>query len=259
MNSNDELREMVNIEKHMARMNRTSFCMEIAANGHAIRFMALYLKKDMQNIFSKDHPLSETRFSIFDHELAHAVIPEARAHKVKAESVADSYMALRHFQRYGAQSPTINTLMRRRAVMAFFNQDADHFTPPALEKILEVKDTVDPSSLTPAQTAKLAARIGARHTINEKEKKYLSRQFNKLRGALIDTTSDQPLRDFAEMVFRARTPLMKKWGQVALSAFVDGDIHLQKTISEDKMQTITLRGKYWDGIREKITPSYALQ
>ena len=79
MNSNDELREVVNIEKHMARMNRTSFCMEIAANGHTIRFMALYLKKDMQNIFGKDHPLSKTRFSIFDHELAHAVIPEARA------------------------------------------------------------------------------------------------------------------------------------------------------------------------------------
>ncbi len=253
VNANDDIRAEINEGKFHALQKRSSMCMMIEALGMELPFITLYLEKDMMNVLKSDHPLSESRFCVFDHEFAHAIIPEAKGGKLEHEMVADAYMALRHFQRFGQDSKTIDLMMKRRAALAFFNQDPEHFTSPALRKVLEFNEKYDLSNITPAQTARLAAYIGRESMIGLKSYKSLSRQFNRLKGKIETVENDNALRDFAGMVLRARSPEMKEWGTVALSAFTEGKIHLKKDPDENgRCQPVVLRGKHWDNVRAKI-------
>ncbi len=255
VNANDDVRIEINKGKFNALQKRSSVCMFIEGDDFSLPFVTLYLEKDMMNVLKTDHPLSESRFCVFDHEFAHAMIPEAKGGDLCHEMVADAYMALRHFQRFGDDSKTIDLMMKRRAALAFFNQDPEHFTSPALKKVLEFNEKYDLLNITPAQTARLAAYIGKKSMIDHKAYKSLSRQFNKLKGKIETVEDDKALRDFAGMVLRARSPEMKKWGPVALSAFTEGKLHLKKDADENgRSQPVVLRGKYWDDVRAKIAP-----
>ncbi|MCE9507047.1 MAG: hypothetical protein K8R48_01865 [Alphaproteobacteria bacterium] len=247
INGNDSIREDLNTEVHRHKDEKSSSCMQLKIGKKEVYFLLLYLEKDLQSALEEKRNVAQNQHLVFDHELAHALIPNAHGHNVRCESTADVYAALRHFQRYGTQTYTIETLMQRRAALAFINQDAAHFTSQALETALSFKNQFDFKTLKPLEIASMAAYIGSKGSITGKELKSLSYHFNKLKGVADDVKNDQPLRKFAEQVFSARSPAMTKWGKVALQAFLDGKIHL----ATDKRR-LSLHGPYWDNVRHAM-------
>jgi hypothetical protein len=184
---------------------------------------------------------------VFDHELAHALIPQAHGAKLLSESTADAYAALRHFQRNGTETGTIEKLLKRRAALGFMIHDDEHFTPPALEKVLSVKRDFDFSAMTPQKTVELAAKLAKEGTIKKDNIRRLARHFSKFTKPMKNPKGDQPVRLLAETVLAARSPDLKKWGAVALRAFLDRDISLKAGGKKVK-----LTGPYWQNVRRQL-------
>lgn len=215
---------MKELQKDTARAasDKSSFCKEVTIDGKSIRFLALYLGRDMADLLDKNiRTLSMSRFSIFDHELAHAIVEGAQGHDILSESVADAFMVIRHIQRFGLESPLPDIYFRRRAAYAFLNQDVGHFTSPALENVIAIKDKIDYKTLSPTETMRLAEVIGVLSTPSKREMGVLKKHFNKQRDRLKRLTSDKSFSAFTEAVFTSKSPLVQKWGSVALFGFFD--------------------------------------
>ena len=247
INANEDMRTDLNIEMYKRKGEKSSAVMEIGDGKDAVYFVFLYLQKDMTTALGGKHDLSENQHLVFDHETAHAVLKQAHGPKLLSESTADAYAALRHFQRYGTENGTIEKLMKRRAALGFMNQDGEHFTSPALEKVLSQKGKVDFDALSPAATAKLATRLAKQSALTPEALKKLSRSFNKLRKPMLHVTDDTPLRQLAEMSFGAREENLRKWSKIALRAFVDKDIALKTDTKK-----IRLTGPYWKNVRQQL-------
>lgn len=255
MRKNPKLANEVQRDAARAAARQSSFCKEVMLEGKSVRFLALYLAPDMMNLLDKDiHTLSMSRYCVFDHELAHAIVEGARSHALLAECVADAFMTIRHIQRFGKESPLPDIICKRRAAYAFFNQDDVHFTSPAIEQVIALKNKINYKNLTPAETMRLSEVIGALSLPSRGEMAVLKKQFGRQKNALRRVTTDKPLRDFAQAVLSSRSSLMRQWGRVALAGFLDGDIHLRRREKGKEPRAIALRGKYWDSLRRDILP-----
>jgi hypothetical protein len=241
-------KELLDANISNCRKEKSSRCVRMKTDGKN-KFILLYLEKDLRGPLGTAVPLAENQHFIFDHELAHAVIPKACSVRggVRCESIADSYAALRHFQRYGTKTDTIKTLMQRRAVFSFFYQDTEHFTSQPLETVLSFKKEFNFKTLSSRNIAAMAAHIGTKDSIGKKELRSLSRCFNKLSGVLDKVKNEKPLRNFADMVLSARSPEVAKWGTIALQAFLDKKIFL----ATDKRR-LSLHGPYWQKLRKDL-------
>lgn len=229
------------------KITKSSAMMELGAGDGAAYFAFLYLKKDMQSALGAKHDVDENLQMVFDHEFAHALIPQAHGATPLAESTADVYSAIRFFQRHGTDNDTIEKLMKRRAVHAALNQDIKHFTAPALEYLLQMKHDMDFKALTPAETISAAEFIAREATPDDKTLKNLARHFNKFASVMLHVTDDAPLRLLAETVFKSRSPDVKKWGGMALGAFLDNHIKLRTDA-----KNVKLTGSYWEDARNKL-------
>jgi len=247
VNANDSMRSDLNLEIEKHKMQKASSVMQLRHGKQEVYFVFLYLQKDMQSALGEKHNLDENMQLVFDHEFAHALIPQAHGAKLLSESTADAYAALRHFQRNGTGTGTIEKLMKRRAALGFMIHDDEHFTPPALEKVLSVKNDFNFSALTPQQTVALAATLAKAGTMKKDNIRRLARHFSKFTKPMRNPRDDKPLRLLAETVLAARSPDLKKWGVIALRAFLDKDIALKVGGKKVKMD-----GPYWNNVRRRL-------
>ena len=108
---------------------------------------------------------------VLDHELAHCAIKDgftrASANtrdalsSLLAESIADAYALIRHYQRYGVEGETRNKYVSpsARADNFVLGGDSGHFTSFVLDAIAKRKHEIDFNKLDPQQTADLARRF----------------------------------------------------------------------------------------------------
>lgn len=249
INDNLTLRKELNTAIFEHKHRKQSSCLHLQLGNAEAKFVFLYLEKDLWKPFGQKRSLAENQHLTFDHELAHAVIPQALGTTRRAfrESIADAFAAVRHFQRYGTRTGAIKTLLQRRAALAFFNQDPEHFTSPTLELALAMKKEFNYKSLTPTETALMAELLATTGGLSRREMKNLSYHFNKLSGALDEVHDERHLRKFVDMTFSAKSAEMNKWAPVALQAFLDKSISLATN-----KRTLSLHGPYWKNVRREL-------
>lgn len=179
-------------------------------------------------------PQERLQAYIFDHELAHAMIPEAGAKGVEgvnvnmAENIADAYAMIRHFQRFGADATGPVRLAALRAARFIFdgegnnNYARDHFTSPVIDALVAHRSKVDWKSLDAKATIELAKRYAARHALHPDVLDRLREGFKGYHG-YFNTLSQgdlSALKDLSSDLAVATGPLSLKWGAAAARHFI---------------------------------------
>lgn len=106
-----------------------------------------------------------------DHELGHCVLDGAHNHTGKldrgiyAESIADAFALIRHYQRFGVNSGYQDkyTSPFMRAHNMIFSSDDYHFTAFVLDEIVKSRHQIDFQKMTLKQTADLARLFTAEY------------------------------------------------------------------------------------------------
>ncbi len=110
------------------------------------------------------HKISDAEFWWnFDHEVGHLVVPNGLGHDCLflAEATAETYAALRHVQRYGAEDDYIQRVNLARVENLVGGGDwwIYYYHPQMLDKVDELKQQCDLSLLTPRETVELTMQI----------------------------------------------------------------------------------------------------
>jgi|GEM_PF-1246489 len=191
----------------------------------------LNTSKNAINLMGPSVPLLHNVYFILDHELGHAVAENGhRNHNSQTmhECVADNFAALRHIQRFGPDTTSLEKLMLRRAQRLVSLQGyrhAEHFTGFTLEKLLEIKDKVDIQRLTTEQTKALATRMALAHSPNDMYVQKIAQAFKPFQHMLEQgTTGDLPLRKLAQIVLTTKDYEIFKWGAPVLRGYMDGEL-----------------------------------
>ncbi len=178
-------------------------------------------------------PEQEKAFA-FDHETGHAVCTYgARAsNRHLAECVADSYATIRHYQRFGMESTSIENVLYYRTFMTFVNANETYFTVPALLQVMQDAAYVDFQSLSPEDTATLASRYAAKYAmqtavISDMPLKILSRISNEN----AHEQNNDVVRGFFKAISSTNSPDTLHWGSFAFEALVEGMLFPASTIS----------------------------
>jgi hypothetical protein len=206
----------------------------------------LYTRKHKYSFLDLKAPKAMETMFVFDHELGHALIPNALYNdgKNKAECIADAYGVIRHLQRYGADSAVIDTIVQQRALQFIFRKDrASHLTSPVTEQILARRHEFAWDKLTPQETQKLAWRFAMEYAVHPNLLDAIDKDFKKLQGKLDDIEKGDvaPLQELAAKVLATDSPDVFKYGALALKFCLDG-----------QLANVTLSGEYWDNLRRQL-------
>ncbi len=130
---------------------------------------------------------------VLDHELAHCSIKDgfARATSSRdysillAESVADAYALIRHYQRFGVDNDSKDKYVSPggRADNFILGGDSMHFTSFILDAIAKRKHVIDFDKLDAKQTADLARRFALEYMPPKKVLDDLTWEFSAIRSA----------------------------------------------------------------------------
>ena len=172
---------------------------------------------------------------VLDHELAHCAIKDGFSRiaaandpysTLLAESVADAYALIRHYQRFGINSAASNKYVSPagRADGFILGGDLGHFTSFMLDEISKRKYQIDFDKLDPQQTAELARRFALEYIPPRKVLEDISWAFQPVRNEfrknpsngvkiLIEKTLD-PKSDYSTF----------KFGSMWLKGFLDGRV-----------------------------------
>ena len=208
--------------------------------------MLLYTQENKYPFLDKKAFQAQETMFAFDHELGHAIIPNALpadGSENIAESIADAYAVVRHLQRYGAESSVIDALAGNRTFRFIFKKDMLHLTSPVVEKILARRYEIAWDSLTPAETTQLARRFALEYAVHPVLLDVIDKDFKKLQGKTDDIEKGDvsPLQELAEIVLSTEVSAVFKYGAVALKFCLDG-----------QAADIILTGDYWDNVRRKL-------
>jgi hypothetical protein len=145
---------------------------------------------------------------VLDHELAHFAIPDGRSEEnngVIAESIADAYALIRHFQRFGADSEHYDRYVDPsvRASRFIMHHDKRHLTSFVLDEIIKKKDLIDFNRLDHEKTVDLAWRVATN---------YVPSAVKVMADITLDTKSDY---------------YTFKLGAIWLRGFLKGDIAIR--------------------------------
>ncbi|MCE9508225.1 MAG: hypothetical protein K8R48_07960 [Alphaproteobacteria bacterium] len=206
----------------------------------------LYTQKHKYSFLDKAAPKAQETMFVFDHELGHALIPNALYNdgRNKAECIADAYGVIRHLQRYGADSAVIDVLVQQRALQFIFRRDrASHLTSPVTEQILARRHEIAWDSLTPAETQQLAWRFAMEYAVQPILLDSIDKDFKKFQGKLdnIEKGDVAPLQELAAKVLTTSSPDVFKYGAMALKFCLDG-----------QLANVVLSGEYWDNLRQQL-------
>ncbi len=223
---------------------KNSYCQPI---GEGRRLLYVLREKHPFDKISPRAPQAQETAFVFDHELGHAIIPHGIGISANlSECVADAYATIRHFQRYGADSPHIAHIVNNRA-FDFIFRDRDygfsHFTSSVTEKILSRRHEIDWKALTPQETLELAEKFALGHAMKIIPLSALQSDFYAVRmsGQPVAQGNKPPLKKLAEKVLSTDSADVFKYGSAALALYVDKE-------TADKV----LKGKYWDDVRRKL-------
>lgn len=170
--------------------------------------------------------LYKTHRFIFNHELAHAAIPEASNtnKRLIQENIADVYATLQHLKADINDLAPLQHLIALRAAEMICIGDKNkirHFTAPLLEKVIDARYTYKLSGKTSAEIAKLAHRIvmDARPSMTIAQR--IAARFHATQRAAraqhaANSDVRTPVQILAETVMQAHGPLTFKWGAVTL-------------------------------------------
>jgi hypothetical protein len=189
--------------------------------------------------------------AIFDHEMAHLLIPGAiggdtLSQEIFAESAADVYSALRSIQRFGDESPGAGKLAWARAMNFIDTGNAGHFTFFALEALEKMKDEIDVYSLTPRATLALARRIAVENTPPERLVRDLRHAFHDYRALRRREGIVPALEMLADAILNSEADdRLFKVGRAVLRDFLKGNITVDG-------KTCLLEGRYWDSVRDEL-------
>lgn len=219
-------------------------------------FVILYTGEDQIRLLGRKTDINIENFFNLDHELAHVRIPEATGigysstSQIVTESVADINGLLRHFQRFGTETGIAERLMLTRIVKSMFYADkepAGHFTAPAIEYLLSMKDKSPLKNLSQQETDRLSARIGVEHTPNAVEARILDEKvFKPIISTARHKTAHETAVLLADMTLETRNPTHFKWLSLAMHAFLDEKfsikgMHLPQLLAESGRDPKELR------------------
>lgn len=161
---NEKLRDNYQLWNPMREFKdaRASCCLRLDGK----RYILLYADSNPSFLWERFMPLPQINSFTIDHEVAHAAIRDATSNVDPnlAECIADAYATMRHFQRYGAHSTTIDGLADWRAARFVFAPSGNetgrrHFTSPVVEQVIARRHDIDWTKLDPQETADLARRL----------------------------------------------------------------------------------------------------
>jgi hypothetical protein len=165
--------------------------------------------------------------STVDHEEGHILSPGTQRIFNLGECIADSYMALRHMQRFGMDSPYLENIVAMRAVELFFRNDkGEHFTSPVIETVLETAGGNNVLSLSRYETIRRAEKYSERYSNYRGEIQEVARDFQAFNGKLpyVMKEGGALLKSFARKAGRHKSPLAGKWAAVAVKAILEGRV-----------------------------------
>lgn len=194
-----------------------------ASGTHAI---LLYLKDDQQRYLGTTSPLIFEQAFNLDHETAHVISRYGDSYNrsfIVRESFADCYAALRHWQRFGTETGAIENLSLERLKHAMFKNDIEHFTSPALEQLIRMRNDFDLDKLSPAETVRIAIEAAkyAPHSV------YIQHIEDVLFKPLKEIDRHGPdfipriAQKLSEIVLTTKTPDIFNWGSIVLSRLLN--------------------------------------
>jgi hypothetical protein len=198
-----------------------------------------------------DAPPEINLMAIFDHEMAHLLIPGAiggdtLSQEIFSESAADVYAVIRSIQRFGNDSPGAKILAWARADNFITTGQAGHFTFFALKALERLQEDIDVTKLSPRESLDLARRIAAENTPSEKFVMSLKDAFAPYRRARREGGIFEGLAVLAEMSLdRRETRAVADISTAVLAEFLDGKISIDG-------HPCPLRGRYWDAVRDDL-------
>lgn len=226
------------------------------------RFVFLYAENDRTSILGgRASSLHQNHFTL-DHEAAHAVIPSAHYNGVDtinfAETVADAFAVIRHYQKFGLQSTALDDLPRQRALYAFFRPETNaplgHFTANVVEKIIQMREGLNIPNLSPDETIKLALHFAqtfriAPGVLQEWNQTTFEKTITKFRQPDDDSArSDEGLRLLADAVLNTTSPLIAKWGYRVLDGLLNGEITKVPRKGMPEFIIPALEGFHWKDV-----------
>lgn len=225
---------------------RNSFCQPW---NKGTRLICLYTEKHQHDLVDRAAPVAQELALVFDHELGHALIPDGiglAAGRNRHECIADAYAVIRHFQRYGADSPVIDAIVANRSFDLVFRGWAygrDHFTSPVTEKILAQRHEIPWDNLTPQETADMTRKFVLENEMDSEALRILDKDFGPLhyKAKDIENGDVTPIQALAEKVLTTDSSDVFKYGAKALQLCID----------QQAAQGI-LQGEYWDKVHRKL-------
>jgi hypothetical protein len=197
-----------------------------------------------------DAPDEINLMAIFDHEMAHLLIPGAiggdtLSQEIFSESAADVYAVIRSIQRFGRDSPGAKVLAWARADHFITTGEAGHFTFFALQALARM-DEAEIRRLSPRDSLELARRIAEENTPTERQIYALQDAFEPYRRARHEGGVVNGLATLAEMTLDPRTGgAISRLGGAVLAEYLNDKISFHG-------QPCQLRGHYWDAVRHDL-------
>lgn len=130
-----------------------------------------------------------------DHEIGHYMARDffGLTDKNLRECQADSFAALRHFQRFGMDSNIPSKIAEMRGLGLVCRTDKGvHFTSRSIQAAIKAAKSQDIMSLTIDETATLAFDIAEKFYLGSKKTSALSEQFNFVAGHWPDIAAADP-------------------------------------------------------------------
>lgn len=174
--------EIADVEKMVrdAKRLKTSFHLAVSRDGKKKPLGVLVFHPDRHAVFG-EKPGAADDVATFDHETGHALMPHFDG--TKSENAADGFAALRHYQRFDADArANLEYAGWKRAAVAMLLGKNSHLTTFTIDKIICDAQTADFSSLTPAQTKKIAAAYAEKCTPSPKRLAKIQHDFAPLKN-----------------------------------------------------------------------------
>jgi hypothetical protein len=158
------------------------------------------------NLFSTN--LEKDLMGVIDHEIGHLVVKRSLTltdTTPDGESRADVYAGLRAIQRFGKNDPdAADTGFSRLSYFLSNPESTTHLTTLAVDRMKLDSQTADFISLTPKQTAKLAAHYAAKYVPTGREIKQLKKDFSVIaKRPSIRADNLSTLRKISNITFAA--------------------------------------------------------
>lgn len=121
-----------------------------------------------------------------DHEAAHMLIPEAQDTRLSQhlrESIAESYAALRHIQRFGGHTGYL-CQQRKLAARDLLGGNMNYYCLPVFDHVEKLAQKEDLHALNPQQTLDLARKIGRTYHYDEAQLEHLRARYQSVNALL---------------------------------------------------------------------------